>query len=237
VCLGRVAPGQSAPQSAGKSAHVRSLLLSWARNNGREFPWRGWRDPYRLLVTEVLLKQTRAESVSEVVGPFFRMFPTSESLAVADSDLETLIKPLGFGSQRALQLRSLAAELVRTPSVRADANSLVRLPGIGPYASGMVAATLGARESVAVDTNIARVVCRVFGLIPSHAEPRKSTNVREQTRSLIGASASPVQVLWAILDLAASTCRARSAQCARCPLQRACMSSTTHRQADWRNLH
>jgi A/G-specific adenine glycosylase len=162
-----------------------------------------------------------------VVEPFFHAYPTPQSLEAADSELEELIKPLGFGSQRSEQLRRLAAELDRVQSIATDIRSLLLLPGIGPYAAGMVAAALGARHAVAVDTNIARVVCRVFGTIPSHAEARKSANVWDQTRSLVGGSKSSVRVLWAILDLAASTCRARSTDCGQCPLQEACASSTT----------
>jgi A/G-specific adenine glycosylase len=226
---GAVAQVSSKSKSAREAAYIRSRLLRWARQNGRDFPWRHWRDPYRLLVTEILLKQTRALAVSTVIGPFFDAYPTAESLHVAGSALEELIQPLGFGSQRAEQLRRLAADLVKVRSIPTDVGSLQLLPGIGPYAAGMVAASLGSRDVVAVDTNVGRVVCRVFGTIPSHAEVRKSASVWEQTGSLLRGSRSPVQVLWAILDLAASTCRASSTNCAQCPLQAACLSSTTRR--------
>ena len=202
---------------------VRIRLLRWAGRHGRSFVWRSWRDPYRLLVTEILLKQTRADAVAGVVGQLFGRYPTPQALAVAGHQLEQMIRPLGLVHQRAAQLRALALVLTDDPpTADYQTQDWRRLPGIGPYAAGMVAATLGARRAVAVDTNVARVVCRVFGLVPTHLEARKSTNVWQKTSDLVSGR-SPIRTLWAVLDLAALVCIARNPRCQACPLRTVCV--------------
>lgn len=208
---------------------VRSRLLRWAESHGRSFAWRSWRDPYRLLVTEILLRQTKAESVSMVVGRLFEQYPTPVELAGAGDEFEALIKPLGLVQQRAGQLRALGRVLTEIP-LASDPRTedWQRLPGIGPYSAGMVAATLGVRRAVAVDTNIARVVCRVFGLIPTHFEARKSTNVWQKTGELV-CGRSTIRALWAILDLAALLCVANNPRCEACPLRTVCVVGQYYR--------
>jgi A/G-specific adenine glycosylase len=174
-----------------------------------------------LLVVEVLLKQTRAESVAKLEPNFFEAFPSPASLAAADTRLEDLIRPLGFAHQRSSQLRALATVLCNQGSNLGDA-ALNDLPGIGRYSSGMVAAAMRKPDAVAVDVNIARVVCRVFGIEPTHAEARKSPNVWNATRQLVDRARSRAVVLWAILDLAALVCVFRSPRCQQCPLARIC---------------
>jgi A/G-specific adenine glycosylase len=202
---------------------VRRSLLRWARHHGRAFLWRTWRDPYRLLVTEILLKQTRAESVAAMLGFFLTSYPNPRSLARAGPDLEDALRPLGFSAQRGTHLRELGRRLSDSPHIDVtDAPSLLALPGIGPYAAAMVSAVFGSRQMPPIDTNIARVVCRVFDLRPSHAEARKSTNVSFAVRELTMRARSPIAIYWAILDLAAAKCTARSPDCPSCPIRRDC---------------
>lgn len=209
---------------------VRRRLLRWANRNGRQFVWRSWRDPYRLAVTEVLLKQTRAEAVAVAVPTLFLRYPTPNELAVAGPELEEAIRSLGFGMQRAGQLRALAAALLeRVPKQGAAAIEWQALPGIGPYAAGMLAGVLGARSAVAVDTNVARVVCRLYGLSPNRTEARKRPDVWMITTKLLADARSPIQVLWAVLDLAAIVCVARNPHCNICPLRTRCFVGLSSR--------
>jgi A/G-specific adenine glycosylase len=202
---------------------VRRRLLRWASQHGRNFIWRFWRDPFRLLVTEILLKQTRAQSVASFVGGLFDRYPTPPALASAGPELEDELRRLGFATQRGRHLRALARRLAEPPHLDpTNANELRTLPGIGQYSAGMVAAVYGSREAIAVDTNMARVVCRVFRLTPSQAEARKSVNVRSAIGDLTKRAKSPIQVYWAMLDLAASKCTARSPRCSSCPLRPVC---------------
>ena len=203
-----------------KALSVRRRLLAWSRTHGRSFEWRNWTDVYSLVVTEILLRQTRADTVAAFVPGFLRRYPTPDRLAGAGPDLERALVPLGFGRQRSSQLRALASALkTHPPGVTAE--DLRTLPGVGPYSAGIIAATLGAGEP-AVDTNVSRVICRVFGVKPSHSEPRKSRNVWEIARQLTKDAKRPANVTWAILDLAAGTCINTNPHCSICPLRTLC---------------
>lgn len=206
------------------AASVVALLLSWWERHGRGFPWRQWDDPYHLLLTEILLRQTRAESVAAYLPGFLQRYPSPHALAAAGEDqLTAALKPLGFNRQRARQLCALAVRIVAAGGhVPSDLQGLLALPGVGQYTAGMVAATTAGVQVPAVDTNVARVLCRVFGLIPSHAEPRKSRNVWDLAAGLVAESGNAVHLTWAILDLAAAVCKPKLPRCAECPLQEEC---------------
>jgi A/G-specific adenine glycosylase len=203
-----------------RRAIVEALLLWWEAN-GRTFPWRGWTDVYRLLVAEVLLRQTRADAVAAFVPAFFERYPDPDRLAIADEDeLAGTLRPLGFSRQRSAQLHQLGACLTQGP-VSLVQDELLALPGIGRYSAGMVAAAGGQRVP-AVDTNVARVLCRLFSIEPSHAEARKSTNVWLAAEQLVSVGAAPARVTWALLDLASAVCLQNRPRCAKCPVQRWC---------------
>ncbi len=112
-----------------------------------------------------------------------------------------------------------------------DSVSLVELPGIGRYSAGVVAA-VGGEASPAVDTNVARIICRVFGVKPSHAEARKSTNIWQLAWELIEASGKPARLTWALLDLAAAVCRVRTPSCDVCPLAAVCRYAPPKNQVE-----
>ncbi len=200
---------------------IRFQLLRWFRRHGRSFAWRSWTDPYRLLVTEVLLRQTRADSVALMIDEFFEAFPRPAALAAAGQELNVMLRPLGFATQRAGQLSALAQHLISQSRNDLTAD-LASLPGIGAYSSGMVAAVLRVPGAVAVDTNIARVIQRLYGVKPSHFEPRKSKNIWSLTRALTVGSKSSIQVLWALLDLGSAVCKTKNPECPVCPIRNEC---------------
>lgn len=204
---------------------MASRLLLWAQANGRQFAWREWRDPYRLLVTEILLRQTRAFTVAGFVDAFYRSYPDADALAVArEEELADNLKVLGLSLQRARHLRALASRLVELgDECPRDLVGLTLLPGIGRYSAGLVA-SIGGEPAAAVDTNVARVVCRVFDVEPSHAEARKSANIWRIATELVTTSAEPARTTWAILDLAAALCKIRVPLCDACPLEHVCLS-------------
>jgi A/G-specific adenine glycosylase len=205
-----------------KRRKVVRALLDWWGTNQRDFPWRRWTDLYRLLVTEVLLRQTRAEAVATFIPEFLDRYPHVDELSDAsEGELATTLRPLGFSRQRAPQLLQLAKRLQAGP-VPTTQTDFMGLPGIGKYAAGMVAAATGQRVP-AVDTNVARVLCRVFGINPSHAEARKSSNVWAEAEAMVDCADQAVDVTWAILDLAALICVDRRPRCPDCPLQKWCV--------------
>jgi A/G-specific adenine glycosylase len=213
-----------------RACAVTGTLLVWRACNGRTFPWHTGENRFHLLCAEVLLRQTRADSVPPVLHALVTRYPDPRSLAAASElEIRDLIEPLGFASQRAAQLRAMSDNLVSryTGEVPSSAAELAELPGIGRYTAGIVAATLGA-AAPAVDTNVARVLCRVFGLTPSHGEPRKSANVWEAAEQLVTTRpGKAADLTWRLVDLAAAYCRPKTPHCADCPLLQDCEYGAT----------
>jgi A/G-specific adenine glycosylase len=198
---------------------MRRRLLAWGPKHFRNYSWRQDRDLYRSLVTEILLKQTQADRIEAVRSGLFDRFPSPRALGKARLDvIEPLIRKLGFGSQRAVQLKALGKALnVQRPPRR---NELSDLPGIGPYSAAATACFVFGEARIALDVNVARIIGRVFGISLDRGELRKNRLVRELGDELIRGPL-PRQLNWALLDLGALVCRPRP-RCGLCPLQAEC---------------
>src|SRR5690349_8269757 len=119
---------------------LRRRLLAWGAINFRDFPWRHDRDPFRTLITEILLRQTNASRVVPVREKFLTRFSNADQLAHADPRIvRESVAPLGFGYQRAPQLIALSAELKVRNSVPRSVEALGQLPGVGTYTARAVA--------------------------------------------------------------------------------------------------
>ena len=196
---------------------LRGVLLHWAERNRRSFPWRRpGKSPYELVVAEVLLQQTRAESVAKILPAVLRRCPDWPALAaVPVSELEGLLRPLGLHRRRAAALHDLAS-IVAEEGLPDEASGLENLPGIGQYMARAIAVQLSGEVAAPIDTNVARVLERVFG-------PRKLADIRYDSGlqrlglSLVPPS-NPGGYLTAILDFAALVCRPRLPMCGECPV-------------------
>lgn len=215
------------PPGAPEPATVARLLLQWFPTAGRLFSWRSSADPYYVLIAEILLRKTGAAAVEAFLPSFIASYPSPEALAEAPVEvLSGTLAPLGLSRQRAEQLKALSAALVTQHGgvVPAGVEALAALPGVGAYTAGIVASTCSGLAVPAVDGNVARLVCRVFGIVPSHFEARKSTNVWQLAARLMRyADSVPVRLTWAELDLAAALCRARRPDHEHCPLRAVCV--------------
>ncbi len=202
-------------------------LRSWFRANGRDLPWRRTRDPYRVLVSELMLQQTQVARVLERYDGFLREFPTLD--AVAQSRPARVMEAwsgLGYYA-RARNLHALARSVATGDgTLPSDPAELRRLPGIGAYTAGAVASFAYERRAPLVDTNVARVLRRVFA---PRLDPR---NVRGQrTLWAIAEAVLPRsgRATWthnqAIMELGALVCTARVARCGVCPVRTMCRSA------------
>src|SRR5690349_13712303 len=142
-------------------------LRRWYRRNGRDLPWRRTRDPYRVLVSELMLQQTQVSRVLGYYHRFLDRFPTLAALAMAGPrQVREAWEGLGYYA-RARNFHRLAREVTRHGSVHnerlpADPGQLRELPGIGEYTAGAVASFAYERRAALVDTNVARVLRRAF---------------------------------------------------------------------------
>jgi A/G-specific adenine glycosylase len=174
---------------------VRELLLSWYGRNGRDLPWRKTRDPYAILVSEVMLQQTQVDRVVPRYLAWLERWPTVEALAAANAaDVIVAWQGLGY-NRRAVNLHRAAQHVAG----RGWPDDLTELPGVGPYTAAAIANFAFGRDVLPVDTNVRRV--------------------QERTgESFDGACTQ------ALFDLGATICLARIPRCGVCPLATACPS-------------
>ncbi|HXF56053.1 MAG TPA: A/G-specific adenine glycosylase [Actinomycetota bacterium] len=200
---------------------ARLALLAWYRPRARRYPWRRGRpDPYRVLVSEVMLQQTQVSRVAPAYRAFVRRFPTVRALARAPLR-EVLAAWSGLGhNRRALALARAARRLVADHggAVPADPGVLATLPGIGPYTAAAVASIAYGVPVPALDTNAARVVTRArLGVEPEEAGSRA---VREAAERWLH-RADPGAWNQALMDLGREVCRPVP-RCGGCPLAGTC---------------
>ena len=179
-------------------ACFRALVLDHYRAFGRRMPWRETTDPYRVLVSEVMLQQTRVDRVRSRYGPFLEAFPTVEALAAAPAS-EVLRAWQGLGyNRRALALHSAATRIVAEYDGRipADTGVLVTLPGIGPATAAAIAVYAFNRPEVFIETNVRRVFLHCF--FPGR-EKIKDADLLPLVRRALD-SARPREWYWALMD-------------------------------------
>ena len=199
-------------------------LRRWFTRHGRDLPWRRTRDPYRVLVSELMLQQTQVTRVVDYYHTFLTRFPTLRHVAEAPPDAVTdAWSGLGYYA-RARNLHALARRVTSDGgALPAEPAKLRALPGVGPYTAGAVASFAFERRAPLVDTNVARVLRRVFmpGLDPKSASGQKALWA-------IAAAILPRsgRAAWthnqALMELGALVCTARVRHCDRCPVRSLC---------------
>ena len=226
-------------------AFTRRLLAWWARA-ARDLPWRRTRDPYRVLVSEFMLQQTQVSRVAEYYPRFLERFPDMRTLARAPARaVREAWDGLGYYA-RAANLHQLAKHVTRRHDAKlpAEPEELIKLPGVGPYTAGAVATFAYEKPVPAVDTNVARVVRRVFfggegrGERFAPAKRKQSAHGKVLLPSPLSPSARDIWSLaaalvpkdgkraWkfnqAVMELGALICVARKPKCPLCPVRPVC---------------
>ena len=203
----------------------RRRLLSWYRVNGRDKPWRRTTDPYHILVSEVMLQQTQVDRVLPKYEEWLLKYPSLHALAEAPvHDVAETWRPLGYNI-RPRRLHDIARESVahyggRLPS---DEETLLSFKGIGQYTAGAVLSFAFGQRKAILDTNVARVLFRVF---VAQGDPR-SHGMKRQLWT-ISRTVLPVRHVFdfnqALMDFGATVCSARKPACSTCPLNSGCAS-------------
>jgi A/G-specific adenine glycosylase len=209
--------------SPSRASGLVTPLLTWYARYHRAFPWRETRDPYRIWITEILAQQTQLATVLPYYQKFLARFPNVRVLAQAR--LTTVLKVWeGAGYYaRARNLHRAAREIVTRfdGKIPRDVNTLLSLPGIGPYSARALASIAFGADEPALDGNGMRVLCRVFALRGNPKTARVNRRLWHLARELIprGRAGAFNQ---ALMDLGATICTPRNPQCDACPLSRAC---------------
>jgi A/G-specific adenine glycosylase len=212
---------------------VTRRLLPWFRAHARDLPWRRNRTPYRVLVSELMLQQTRVDQAEPYFERFMKRFPTLRALAAADeSDVLKAWEGLGYYA-RARNLHRLAQRLAaerggRFPRTHAE---LLTLPGVGPYTAAAVAGFAFGLDAPLVDGNVRRVFARIFTLDEVRRE-RLDASVRDLASALLPAGRGPA-FNEALMELGATVCLPRGPQCGACPLRAVCRARAAGSPERW----
>jgi A/G-specific adenine glycosylase len=194
---------------------VQERLLEWYAAQARDLPWRRTRDPYAILVAEVMLQQTQVDRVIPKWHAWLERFPSIAALAQASrADAIRAWQGLGY-NMRAVRLHVIASQVVADygGELPTTVEGLLALKGIGRYTAGAIACFAHEQPVAIVDTNIRRVLSRVFSIGPATVETMADSVIPERAA-----------YAWnqALMDLGATLCRARHPLCLLCPLVAEC---------------
>ena len=200
-----------------------TLLLQWYDGCRRDLPWRKTHDPYRIWLSEIMLQQTRTETVKGYYARFLSLFPNVAALAAAPQ--EQVLKAwegLGYYS-RARNLQKAAQMIMEKyggsfPSVYED---ILALPGIGPYTAGAIGSIAFGLTVPAVDGNVYRVASRFFGVREDVAQPSVQKHIHQLVAQSVPAE-RPGDYNQALMELGATLCCPGTPDCARCPWYSLC---------------
>jgi A/G-specific adenine glycosylase len=207
--------------TAARSPRVRRFradLLAWYAATARPLPWRETTDPYRILVSEVMLQQTQVSRVEPLYRAFIDRYPTLVDLAAATAaDVLTIWRGLGY-NRRALHLQRAAQAVVERHGgvFPDDLDALRALPGVGDYTARAVLAFAFGRQVAPVDVNVARVLARGVARAPL------SRAAAQELADAVLPAGQAREWSNAVMDLGAQLCTARRPRCADCPVAAAC---------------
>ncbi len=208
-------------------------LLRWYRRERRDLPWRRTKDPYHIWVSEIMLQQTRVDTVIPYFNRFVGRFPTLRDLAEAqEDDVLKHWEGLGYYS-RARNLQTAVREVVahydaRVPS---DKKAVSALKGVGPYTAGAILSIAYNQPEPAVDGNVMRVLSRYFLLEDDIAKPATRVGMESLAASLIpDGEASDFN--QALMELGALVCTPKSPSCGDCPVALHCMARQAGRERE-----
>jgi len=207
---------------------AREPLLNWYDANARDLPWRRTRDPYSIWISETMLQQTRVDTVIPYYSRFLARFPDVASLAKADLEsVYSLWTGLGYYS-RARNLHSAAQSVIADWGGKLPdrAEALRELKGIGRYTAGALASIAFDREEPVVDGNVIRVLTRFLGIRADVGESKTVSHLWDLAETLV-LGPRPGDLNQALMELGATVCSPRSANCEACPLGKDCAARST----------
>lgn len=206
-------------------------FLTWYQQEKRNLPWRYNQDPYRIWISEIMLQQTRVDTVIDYFYRFMEEFPTIQELADAPEDkLLKVWEGLGYYS-RARNLQAAAKQIVtefggKFPTTVEEIRSL---KGIGPYTAGAISSIAFEIPEPAIDGNVMRVVSRLFCIEADIAKASSRNEFDEAMRKIISQD-QPGDFNQAMMDLGSSICTPTNPQCEICPIQKYCQAYRENRQ-------
>ncbi len=213
---------------------ITAALLSWYAASKRNLPWRRTSDPYRVWVSEIMLQQTRVQTVLDYYDRFLDRFPDVETLAGATQD-EVLKAWEGLGYYRRAMNLHKAAKVIAEDfqgTLPNDIKSLGKLPGFGDYTASAVASIAFGERTAPVDGNIVRVISRLFCVETDGKSQKDKRRIKEIAEALLPEDSKEVgNFVQALMELGALVCLPLNPKCDACPLTNQCRSKKEGRQS------
>ena len=206
---------------------LHSALLNWYARKGRKnLPWRRLRNPFSILLAEILLQRTSARVVANNFQKIHARLPTlTHLLAIPEKDLQDLLKPLGLFQRRAKYLKDLAYTLQnrfhgKIPHTYEELASLI---GLGDYIPRAVLCFAWGQRVAVVDLNVIRIFSRMFSIQPkSWEDPRRTPEITRIAEDLLPPVKHVKKYNWSLLDLGALVCKPKFPECEVCPIATFC---------------
>lgn len=207
-------------------------IFHWYRHHGRTLPWRNIRDPYRILVAEIMLHQTGVPRVLQIFPRFLRRFPSLRALAAA-SRADVVIAWRGMGyNNRAVRIHRLSRQLLVQSGGKLPRTlqGCLALPGVGKYTAHALLVSVYRRDLPVVDVNIRRLLSRLYWHMHTTADLRSEGDVWARAASLVPPGRG-YEWTQALMDIGAAICTARAPKCPACPVGELCLSRLAMRPA------
>jgi A/G-specific adenine glycosylase len=206
---------------------VTKPLLAWYKRQGRALPWRETRDPYHIWISEIMLQQTRVDTVIPYFHRFLKKYPTVESLARSDlHDVMMVWENLGYYA-RARHMHE-AAKIIQhecAGKMPETWDEIIRLPGIGSYTAGAILSIAFGKRVPAIDGNVRRVLSRLFAVEDPIDSPRTQRELHRLAEELLPRHASG-NFNQALMDLGSLICTPKNPLCNSCPVPNHCRAFT-----------
>lgn len=209
---------------------ARGRLLAWYDQHARDLPWRRTRDPYAIWVSEIMLQQTRVDTVIPYYGRFLSRFPTVHSLAEASED-DVLAHWSGLGYYRRARFLHQGAKTVASKhdgKVPRDPEARRAIPGVGRYTAGAIGSIAFDLPEPIVDGNVARVLSRQLGIDAPLGE-RKTEQELWSHAEAWAKGERPGHLNQALMELGATVCTPQNPRCDACPIKKTCVALKTER--------
>ncbi|MEM3192475.1 MAG: hypothetical protein QW292_10410 [Candidatus Parvarchaeota archaeon] len=199
-------------------------ILEWYQKNRESYPWRTDKDPYHILLAEILLRKTDRKKVLKLYGSLINLYGSPQKMASVNiSKLERLLRPLGLYSEKSHQLKK-GAEIICAEfngEVPRNLGDLLKIPGVGNYTANAVLCFAYEFNVPLIDANLIRILKRYFNLEPKKSREREDQRFWEFVKNLLPGGRGR-DFYYGILDFTQKICRPRNPYCDKCPINGWC---------------
>jgi len=216
---------QNIPPS--KKRKFQKRLLKWYSESGRDLPWRRTEDPYKVLVSEMMLQQTQVDRVIPKFHEFLQKYPTVQDLAEAHpDDVRKTWYPLGYNI-RPYRLHGIACEAMERygGNIPSEEEELLSMKGIGRYTAGAIQSFAFQKDAAILDTNVIRVLHRIF---IGKGDPKKQKPILWMLSEKLIPKGKGYDFNQGLMDFGAMVCTARKPFCLLCPMRDICHMVSSH---------